>query len=682
MPSARFMPEGSLAFSWNKNEPYLRGSIVAYPFSWMEASYQYTDINNALYSDVPEFSGSQSYKDKSFDFKFRLLKETDLLPEVAIGARDVAGTGVFSSEYLVFNKRFNNLDLTLGIGWGTLSENNIKNPLSSISDEFSDRENLDETLGGEFNTGYFFSGQAGLFGGMEYILPRFKGLRLKVEYDGTDYTKEGFPYGADSFQFGIEPIKQPTSQFNFGVVYPLSNSFHLKLGYIKGNTINIGFSIQNNLGRKNPILVKNSPRRIIPEPTKEALKIVNNRSNINLYRNSLKYLKEEGFFLQNANYLEKDNTLEIVYSESTNMSMMRSAGRVASILDDISPEKVKNFRINYLNGGLGLFSLKINRDSFTRYKDTKSYELALLDSEVISYEHSSDNYEYQPVTKYPVHYLKFSPSIRSQIGGPDGFYFGDIRIAAHSELIFQRGLVASTNISYGLGDNFDELKLASDSVLPHVRTDIVKYLKETDGIALNQMTINWFNQFNDEIYYKLSGGVLEAMFAGIGGEILYRPFKGSLAIGAELWRVKQRDYDMTFDFLDYQTTTGHINIFYTEPRSQVTLAMKGGRFLAEDSGINFDFSRRFKSGLVIGAFFSLTDISKAEFGEGSFDKGFYFQLPIELFLSGYSKGRAGFGLRPLTRDGAAYLVHSHPLYGVTENGHYRSLWRDRDDIYD
>ena len=32
MPTARSMPEGTLAFSWMKSDPYQRGSIVAYPF--------------------------------------------------------------------------------------------------------------------------------------------------------------------------------------------------------------------------------------------------------------------------------------------------------------------------------------------------------------------------------------------------------------------------------------------------------------------------------------------------------------------------------------------------------------------------------------------------------------------------------------------------------------------------
>jgi hypothetical protein len=184
------------------------------------------------------------------------------------------------------------------------------------------------------------------------------------------------------------------------------------------------------------------------------------------------------------------------------------------------------------------------------------------------------------------------------------------------------------------------------------------------------------------VYAKVSMGILEEMFGGVGGEILYRPFGSNYGIGAELWRVKQRDYDQMFKFIDYETTTGHINLFYKEPISKVIIALKAGRFLAEDSGINFDFSRRFKSGLRIGAFFSVTDISKAEFGEGSFDKGFYFYIPVDIFFQQYSKGTSGFGLKPLTRDGAAPLVHSHHLWGITEQAQKANLDRDWDDLYD
>ena len=65
-------------------------------------------------------------------------QETNYLPQLAIGFRDFAGTGLFSSEYLTSSKRFGNLDFTLGIGFGALSsaDDNISNPLSFLSTKF------------------------------------------------------------------------------------------------------------------------------------------------------------------------------------------------------------------------------------------------------------------------------------------------------------------------------------------------------------------------------------------------------------------------------------------------------------------------------------------------------------------------------------------------------------------
>ena len=133
MPSARFQNEGAVGFSWSNHDPYLRGSIIAYPFDWMEAVYSYTDINNALYSNVESFSGNQSYKDKGFDLKLRVLKESQFMPNVAIGLRDLAGSNNFEAEYIVASKLVGNLDFTFGIGWGDLSHGGYKNPFTSIS---------------------------------------------------------------------------------------------------------------------------------------------------------------------------------------------------------------------------------------------------------------------------------------------------------------------------------------------------------------------------------------------------------------------------------------------------------------------------------------------------------------------------------------------------------------------
>lgn len=678
MPTARFLEAGSLAFNLSHNDPYINGAIIAYPFSWFEASYQYTDINNALYSDSPAFSGNQSYKDKGFDAKFRILKESKLLPQIAVGARDIAGTSVFTAEYVVMSKKIKNIDFSFGLGWGTLSGNKIKNPFIYISEGFKERIDVSsETQGGEVNFGKLFKGDAGYFAGAEVILPNMSGLRFKIEYDGTDYMKEGFPLGNESFSFAFEPVKQPSSKFNFGFVFPVNRNIQLKLAQTKGNNINFGFAINTSWGREN-VVQKRDP--IIPVKNQEIVKKVNATNNLYLYRSALNKLRENKFFLQSADI--KNDTFTLNYTQSNHTSHIRALGRVATILDQVSPENIKTFKIINTNATVPLYTAEIDRNTFIKYKADNLYKLSAKEIKLSSADYKLGDHEYSPSIKFPVNFFSFAPVMRSQIGGPDGFFFGDIRFNISNETLFSRNMNLITSASIGIVSNLNEITLPSDSIIEHVRTDIVKYLQASEDYHIKRMQFNYFTSFSENIYAKFSAGLIEEMFGGFGGEVLYRPFHQNFAIGAEAWWVKQRGYDMLFKFRDYQTTTGHINAYYTHPQSRVTIALKGGRFLAEDSGINFDFSRRSKTGLVIGAFFSLTDISKQEFGEGSFDKGFYFMIPVETFFSKHIKRNLGWGLRPLTRDGAAYLNHSYYLWGMTEAGTNINLTRDWDHLYD
>ena len=218
--------------------------------------------------------------------------------------------------------------------------------------------------------------------------------------------------------------------------------------------------------------------------------------------------------------------------------------------------------------------------------------------------------------------------------------------------------------------------------MPHVRTDIVKYLKGGRGFSITRLQADYISRLSKNIYSRLSVGLFEEMFGGVSGEILYRPFTSPFAIGAELSNVTQRDFNQMFDFQEYTVLTGHINAYYKHSPSGVLMTLRGGRYLAKDSGVTLDFSRRFKSGMYVGAFFTLTDISAQEFGEGSFDKGFYFSIPIEVFFDDYAPGRSYFGLKPLTRDGGANLVSGMGLYGVTDYSNYDNLNSEWDSIYD
>ena len=168
---------------------------------------------------------------------------------------------------------------------------------------------------------------------------------------------------------------------------------------------------------------------------------------------------------------------------------------------------------------------------------------------------------------------------------------------------------------------------------------------------------------------------------GFDSSLEIKPFISESTTGLNA-QPKQTLFLETFFIDKYETTTGHLTLYFEEPRSQVLFKLSGGKYLAGDSGITVDMSRRFKSGLRMGGFFSLTDISKEEFGEGSFNKGFYINFPIQAFFSNHSRGLIPFGLTPLTRDGAAKLYIGHDLYGVTDQGSYQSFLRDKYDLYD
>ena len=107
-----------------------------------------------------------------------------------------------------------------------------------------------------------------------------------------------------------------------------------------------------------------------------------------------------------------------------------------------------------------------------------------------------------------------------------------------------------------------------------------------------------------------------------------------------------------------------------------------GQYLAGDRGVTLDFSRRFKTGFRLGAFATKTNVSSEEFGEGSFDKGFYFQIPVDLFTTRYRTGNIVFGLHPLTKDGGALLYGHNALWGIVGNTARYEFERDWENILD
>ncbi len=77
----------------------------------------------------------------------------------------------------------------------------------------------------------------------------------------------------------------------------------------------------------------------------------------------------------------------------------------------------------------------------------------------------------------------------------------------------------------------------------------------------------------------------------------------------------------------------------------------------------------------MGAFFTLTNVSSEEFGEGSFDKGIRLEIPISWLTGRPSRNKIAQTIRPVLRDGGARLNVRNRLYGVTREARAQDLSR-------
>lgn len=167
------------------------------------------------------------------------------------------------------------------------------------------------------------------------------------------------------------------------------------------------------------------------------------------------------------------------------------------------------------------------------------------------------------------------------------------------------------------------------------------------------------------------------MYAGVGGEVLYRPWGKRWALGLEVDYVQQREFDRGFELSDYKTVTGFAKWYYEVPYQDLRVELNVGRYLAEDIGATFKISRTFDNGTEIGAFATLTDVPFEDFGEGSFDKGIVIKIPFHTLSFFDTKRIYSTIIKPLTRDGGAQVWSGAPLYDTTHQyslGQIRRNW--------
>jgi hypothetical protein len=206
--------------------------------------------------------------------------------------------------------------------------------------------------------------------------------------------------------------------------------------------------------------------------------------------------------------------------------------------------------------------------------------------------------------------------------------------------------------------------------MPRVRTYLREYMT-TSRINIPNLQVTHFGQAFDNNYYSAYAGYLESMYAGVGGEWLYRKWHSPYAFGVDINRVQQRSFNQLLGLNDastqtgYKATTGHATAYWDTGWQATNVKLSAGRYLAGDVGATLDVGKTFSNGVSVGAWVTKTNASAQRFGEGSFDKGLYLRIPFDVMTTTRSGNVANLVYSPLTRDGGARLNRDFPLYYVT-----------------
>jgi len=360
----------------------------------------------------------------------------------------------------------------------------------------------------------------------------------------------------------------------------------------------------------------------------------------------------------------------------------RNIGRAARAVANHTPPSVEEITVVLLSGGLETARVALLRRDLERAVQFKGSPEEIWANATfsepepaippfISYPESA----IENPKRYPSLSASVRPTFRQHIGGPESFLLYQVGISAGASVDLARGLSFAGELLFDVYNTFDEIRNVSDSQLPHVRSDIKEYLQQGEN-GVERLQADYLFQFAPNWFGRVSGGIFEEMFGGYSGEVLYRPYGSRFAVGVDVNRVRQREFDKRLEFRDYKVTTGHLNLYYKLPFYDLQAEIHAGQFLAGDRGAQFVISREFESGVRVGGWATVTNVSAEQFGEGSFDKGIFIGIPFDLFLLNSTRRGGAFAFRPLTRDGGQMVGVRNRLYGVVDGGNVDRLVDD------
>lgn len=679
MPTGRMAPEGEFNFSVTGSDEYLFYNVTLQLMPWLETTIRYTRVHDLPYSSsFPDVDNE--YTDKGIDFKFRLWEESEYMPEIALGVRDFAGTGLFDAEFIAATKRYSNsklgtFDFTLGMGWGYLgTRDTVTNPFCKASDKFCDRPSEFLSTGGTTNFDRAFKGPAALFGGIEYQTLH-KPLRFKLEYDGNDYSTD-YPV----VQAGVDMT--PHTPWNFGVLYRLGMA-DFRLSYERGDTLVAGLTLNTNFNDM-PSFWRDEPTPEVEDNQPEEL------SDVDWERVTEDLDKIAGY--KQTQVFVNGNTVSVVGEQKKYRDRNEAHEKAAAVLYNEMPDNIDTFTINERSSGLVGDQTVISKEKYRDFAEVNYINPTIEDATSTSSNKPQGKPAYDGFERFD---WGFAPKLVQTLGNAEDFYLFSVGLSGNASYWLTDNLEIGGSLYWDWYNNYDKFNYVTPpdgTTVPRVRTMFRAYQNE-HAVTMSNLQLTWFQEYSNTMDQQFYAGYLESMFAGVGTEFLYRPQGANWAIGADVNVISQRDpqsyfgvydekwqnvpeYGRPFQVID-KGFTGFVSGYYYPQwdfLQDLMIQVDVGQFLAGDVGTQINVSKQFKSGVIAGAFASFTDLSAEEFGEGSFTKGFYLSIPFDIMTVKPSNNRANFSWQPLTRDGGQKLGRKYNLIELTDE---RNPWYQR-----
>jgi membrane-associated phospholipid phosphatase len=651
MPSASVEADGTFSLGYSNDSPYGSMWATSTILPFLQVTGRYVSI-----SGIPGFSnvegqygsGYGRYKDKVADAKLRLWSEGAWLPAVSVGATDLLGTELFKGQYIVATKTFGaakNFEASIGYG--------SKRPDS-------------------------------LFAGARWTPASAPNWSMVAEYDANDYTKD---FRAAATEAGNRR-KGPS----VGLEY--------RWGWLGAQIARH----RDHFSANAYVSIPFNDHEFVPkvyEPAYFQAKDAPARASIQQWSQDprlgaalVQALAKQDY--QNIRVALDGTTLNLTLTNSRISNLGRAIGRASRTVLAFAPEGTRSINITYTR-----LDQPIATYEFPDLLKLSDYQAGLIDRErflqsvVVRYSAPSDRIEGDQHGMLAA--IEDSAGLGVRVGQDGdivqlrsedreanrfklvprvGFFFNDpsgalryeLAAAANYDKRLREGMYLNSAFKLNVVENISDVTQASNSVLPHVRTDIAEY-KRGSKFKLNRLMVNQYLLPGERWYARISGGFYEEMYRGAGGQLLYVPKDTRWAADVSVDALQQRGYKGWFDKLDYQTVTALGALHYKLPYD-ITVTARAGRFLARDTGARIEMKRRFNSGIEIGAWYTKTNgkdvTSPGTVANPYNDKGIFLSIPLNSMTPSDTLANAEIAISPWTRDVGQMVATPGDLYEMLE----------------